>query len=772
MTNRLFYIGQVLTLPELSEKLGLESNQFVVTKEIDGGMGSCFKIIDNESHAYALKVILPDLLIDDDSRTRYEKELKEWLTFSACEGVVEALCIITINDIPCIISTWMEHGDMGNIIKAKDPQLFYSAMDRIITTLKWVYEKYHVIHRDLKPGNILLDKKNNAFVGDWGLAKVIYSDHCTSSAQGDFPGVSPNLTGQGTFVGTVTYASPEQLLGKKDIDHRSDIYSLGCIMYQWETGQPPFIGKTIQEIATGQLCSKPQKIGGFFKKTNFRAESIIMKCLEKNPAKRYQTYDELLKDLHKLASKYLNGFVSYKVRERYTAINIGYDEFLKKIKNGELGVLGAKGYRLFELEDLTPYLKEAEHLSALKEHNKVIEIYNKLYNKSQFEKFPDFGYFQFIAINLGNELNKIGEKTQALETILSVSNAVSKPSAYYIDLSNIYISMSRFQECCETCEQGLKVFPNDPDLLGNYTISLTQCGMYDKAYINAKKRLDISRDVHSLCEAGSLWYNYGEECKNSDFPKAIESYKTAYRLYKEALQCNSRYTTALYNAALLLFKMRRYGDSTSIGVEISKIEKGTSETLAFYAARNMQWTSAFQEALDYCNQWLQYYPNSIHLQRIKAEILVDECSIGNYAKNGLPIVNKFGLEFFTNITKDNIKREPSDIIFLAKLHCWINDSKNINYGIELLKYGDKYYRNIWQFNFYLAAFYLQYNKPKEALEEALKCKEKAPWRETVYNILSKAYAANGEELKAIEASKEHDRIKAIKKSLYDSCKEL
>ena len=168
-----FYPNQELTLPELAGHLGIGSDKFIVVQRFDGGMGTCYRIVDAQGTSYALKVIHSNLLLDEKSIYRYNEELKLWLTFSACDGVAEAKSIIKINEIPCVVSSWMENGDMSTLITDMNPKIFYTSMDRIITTLKWVYDNYKVIHRDLKPGNILIDKNNKAYVADWGLAKFI-----------------------------------------------------------------------------------------------------------------------------------------------------------------------------------------------------------------------------------------------------------------------------------------------------------------------------------------------------------------------------------------------------------------------------------------------------------------------------------------------------------------------------------------------------------------------------------------------------------------------
>ena len=216
--------------------------------------------------------------------------------------------------------------------------------------------------------------------------------------------------------------------------------------------------------------------------------------------------------------------------------------------------------------------------------------------------------------------------------------------------------------------------------------------------------------------------------------------------------------------------MKRYSDSMRYGVEISKIEKGTSEVNAFYSVRNMLWTSQFEEALKFCDNWLKSYPNSILLKRIRAEILVDGYVINNYTKDGYPIVERTSLEFFTEIIKDSKNRQASDVIFLSKIHCWMNEPEEIDYGLKLLEWGKKQYPENWKFNFYLAALALKYKKPEKALQEALECQRKAPWREAAYNMLSQAYSANNDKPMAVKMRSEFERIKKLKKELYETCK--
>lgn len=673
-----FEHNQVLILPELANRLQLMTDKFFVRQKFDGGMGTCYRIEDERNRPYALKIIHQNLLIDERSMYRYHEEIKLWLTFSACEGVAEALCVTKINEIPCVVSTWMDKGDMSTFIKSMSKDSFYNCMDRIITTLKWVNDNYHVIHRDLKPGNILIDKNGNAYVSDWGLAKVIFNETHQNVKYKELAGINPYLTQSGAFVGTAPYASPEQLLGLPNVDFRSDIYSIGCMMYQWETGHPPFMGKTLQEIALGHLYTKPSKLGGIFKSTNFKAEKIIMKCLEKKADDRYQSYEQLLADLHKLAQKQVQNFKPYRIKERYDKVYVGHGQLQAKLNNKELGVIGKNGYGIVEQKDIMTYLNEAMSLSSLGEHQKAIDIYRRFFVKELFEEFPDMEIHQIIAVNYANELNSISKADEALQIISTISSAKDKSAKYYVNLSNIYISLLDFDKCVEVSQEGLKLYPNNIYIVGNQTVGLTQLGRLGEAVQSAEKRLSLGRDIHAVCEAAGVMYKYAESNKNTDFPKAMDFYKLSLTLYREALDQNPHYQTAMYNVAMLLFKMRRYADAMDYGAEISKIEKGTTEINAFYAARNMLWAGNFEGGFKFCDNWLKTYPNSTILKRIRAEILVDGYVIDNYTKDGCPIIEKSSLEFFEGIIKEEKKCILQMLYILQKSIAGWEEQKMLN----------------------------------------------------------------------------------------------
>lgn len=763
-------INQKLVLPDLSDKLGLTATDFVVRDIFQGGMGTCAKIQSADSQFFALKIIHTSLLDNELALQRYIDEMKTWLTLSACNGVVEAFCLTNVNQIPCIAAKWMDRGNLRPYISQINAELFYRSIDRIASTLDWAFTNYAIIHRDLKPENILLDKIGNAFIADWGLSRPISKQSEETNFEGALNKLSNriDITEAGSFLGTILYSSPEQILGMKNIDQRSDIYSLGCIMYEWETGKPPFIANTPQEIALQHLRNKPKQIGGFFKTTNFKVEKIIEKCLEKNPNKRFQTYSELLLALNQVASKN-STHKKFKISERYKVPLIGEEEFKEKLKGKKLNAVYSKEgkHAIIEQSEIDPYLKEGESLIALGEYEKAKNIFEKFYVHDFFKKIPDSSFVQYVCVNYALSLRYTGEIKKGIFVLKTLEEANIKPATYFLNISLLYLLEREYQIAEIICNEGLKQYPSDNELYGNLTIALSSQDKLKEAVESATKRISLARNVNSLEELANVLNKIGDSKKNNDFPNAIKSYKTALTYLQEAKQLNPNFETARLSIANILYKLKKYGQSSDEAIQICNTTKvrAIAEIGLYYVARNLLWTSAFVESKAFCDKWLKTYPNSIFLKRILSETLVDGYVIGNY-QNDVRVVEKSSLEFFTSIIKDENNRLPSDFNFLARIHSWMGDADNLNLAISILNQGLEIYPNYWKFNFTISAIYFQNNYLDEALQEAVEAKSKAPWRESIYFLLSSIYKEKGDTANANKYEQEGTKLKTDKQKLY------
>src|SRR5207244_2092593 len=141
-----------------------------------------------------------------------------------------------------------------------------------------------IVHRDVKPGNIMLTPTGDVKVMDFGIARATTSESLTQTA---------------TALGTATYFSPEQAQGEP-VDARSDIYSLGVVLYEMLTGQPPFAGDSAVTVAYKHVREEPVLPSRVNSEVPAGLEAVTMKCLAKNPDNRYHSADEVRADLERI----------------------------------------------------------------------------------------------------------------------------------------------------------------------------------------------------------------------------------------------------------------------------------------------------------------------------------------------------------------------------------------------------------------------------------------------------------------------------------------
>jgi len=263
------------------------AGRYQVIEELGkGGMGKVYKVFDKEINAkVALKLLKPEIVTDKNTIERFKNELKVARDIShknICRmydlGREAGLHYLTMEYVP--------GEDLKNMIRMSRQLGVGTAIviaEQICDGLAEAH-RHGTIHRDLKPSNIMIDREGNVRIMDFGIARSV-------EAKG--------MTGAGTIIGTPEYMSPEQVEGK-DVDRRSDIYSLGIILYEMLTGRVPFEGNTAFAVGMkhkGEIPRGPREINPQIPESLSR---IVLKCLEKSREKRYQTADDLRSELEKI----------------------------------------------------------------------------------------------------------------------------------------------------------------------------------------------------------------------------------------------------------------------------------------------------------------------------------------------------------------------------------------------------------------------------------------------------------------------------------------
>jgi tetratricopeptide (TPR) repeat protein len=757
---------QIIRIPELAEALELESLEFCVEEVMMGGMGVCARIRNLRSGStYALKAINIALIPDENAWRRWQLEMRVWLQLSAHAGVVTAHCVCRVNDIPCVAARWMDGGNLRPRLLGRNPALFYQTALRVARTLEWAYSEHGVIHRDLKPENLLLDGEGVVFVSDWGIARRRGAlENLTGERGSQTTPREESLTQTGQFLGTVIYASPEQICGQGDIDHRSDIYSLGCILFEWESGRPPFLGRSVQEIAERHLHARPPRLSRFLRMTAFGAESVILRCLEKAPTDRFKDYSEFVAALQAAAVERGVPIDDGISGQRYRLPMIGKGSVRQAFTSGAGAIDRAVSrdgqFAVVDFSNLEPFIREVEILLGLKEWNKAEEILAHLC----VPDMPlDNDYTASVAVNYSLCLVNLHRATEAVAILDRFADVRKKPCAYYVNFSLALLHCGDPRRAEGIAQAGLNDYCDDPDLLSNLVIARRHQGKLPEALETARRRLAKGRNVHTLEEAALVLWDIALKMEDRDLPAAAGYYSEAANLLLEVKALNPRFLTARANLAGILVDMGFLSEALQ---EVSEVwEYGPNpdvgHSLAATAARAMDRSAAHRECLDLCDRWLKKFPGDMKLQRIRAETIVDGFCIGR-EQDGVRVVEPTSLAFFETAIADPATRLTSDLLYLARLREWMGD---ITAAKKLAARARAERLDWWEPPFVLAGFEW-HGGNLDACKELLRVAATlAPWRPQPWRLLEHVLHSNDLTADAARAGARAEDIERQRRAL-------
>ena len=273
-------IGQTISHYKITAKLG------------EGGMGIVYKAEDTKlDRPVALKFLAAHLLQDEEANKRFHREAKA--AASVHHPNVCPVYEIGEEAGQTFLAMAFIEGDSLDKRIEQGPLKIPEALDiaqQIAKGLEAAHEK-HVVHRDIKPGNAMADEKGHVTVMDFGLALLTEGS---------------KLTKFDTTLGTVAYMSPEQAQGM-EVDHRTDVWALGCVLYEMVRGGRPFQGVYDQALLYEIVHEEPEPLTSVRTGVPVELELLVNKCLAKGADNRYQTAADLIVDLRTLAEKLKSG---------------------------------------------------------------------------------------------------------------------------------------------------------------------------------------------------------------------------------------------------------------------------------------------------------------------------------------------------------------------------------------------------------------------------------------------------------------------------------
>jgi serine/threonine protein kinase len=256
-----------------------------------GGMAEVFRARDIRlDRTVAVKTLRNELARDQTFQARFQREAQSTASLNhpsivAVYDTGEDMASAT--PVPYIVMEFVEGRTLRDMLgdgRVPLPERAAEITDGVLTALDYSH-RHGIVHRDIKPGNVMLTRSGDVKVMDFGIAKAV--------ADAQFP-----MTQTAQVMGTAQYLSPEQATGRR-VDARSDLYSTGCLLYELLTGRPPFTGDSPVAVAYQHVNEDPVPPSLVEPEVPDWADAIVLKALQKDPAQRYQSPGEMRNDIQR-----------------------------------------------------------------------------------------------------------------------------------------------------------------------------------------------------------------------------------------------------------------------------------------------------------------------------------------------------------------------------------------------------------------------------------------------------------------------------------------
>ena len=618
-------------LPELWQVGDKLKNRYGVHDVKEGGMGIVYVCYDYKSGLpIALKTFQDKYLTDHAFIERFKYEAEVWVRLGRHRNIVRAEYLEDIEgrlyivleyvagDEQCgaDLSGWIKRGRITLPLSLNFGIQFCYGMIHAHSELEKAGIRF--VHQDIKPSNIMVTRDKVIKVTDFGLVKAFakFPEDISPATFEDRPLGKLGLSKSGAICGTLPYMSPEQCRGEKDIDVRSDIYSFGCVMHEMLTRRYIFNVLTPDQFIYHHLNTAPKS-----PRVHKKLDAMILKCLNKNPDRRYQDFEELERDLSQLYYDITGGTVQLPDSARL--------ESWELINQGiSLSVLGyyreaEECYRQalkLEPNDARAYYnlgityRDQNNLdAAINEYVKALAI-----NPNYLEAHFQLGGIYSLKDN--SEL-AIGEFKEALRI-----NPDDDGTHYMLGL--VYLKQDKFNEAIAEFKEALRINPHDADFHHKLGMAYQGQGQFHMAIAEYREALTIdpnSSDFQQFLSSASAELEGTETIEENELPEeptfdSIQAWNNqAIALanlgkYQESIACcdkvieiDAENMGAWYNKGLSLENLGQLIEA------LECFERAIEFGSTFYhawdgKARVLGKLEKHRESVDCCNRTLEINP--------------------------------------------------------------------------------------------------------------------------------------------------------------------